>query len=267
MIAKTFFIVSGIISAVSQSIYNFDLDSILKDPTIQKTETGKNQLVATGYTDNNSKRFIIGIKNNQLHGNWTTFYSNQITCDSGRMEKNLPDGLWKTWYPNGQLRNIRTYSAEKYAYAKTDLRRGHPKFQHYVITRYANEGKEVSQYFKPKFEKASLPDKSTILERIHFNTDPEHHGEYAAPYSQSFHHGLFINYYENGAVKDSGNYVNGLKHGLWKEAVNANMYGTGIYHNGNRFHQWKYFDKNGDLVYTEYYRNNGKIRDRHYFKN
>jgi len=41
MIAKTFFIVTAILSGLSQSI-NFDLDSILKNPTIEKKEIGKN---------------------------------------------------------------------------------------------------------------------------------------------------------------------------------------------------------------------------------
>jgi antitoxin component YwqK of YwqJK toxin-antitoxin module len=266
MITKSLLLITGLLGGIFQAVEKFDLESILRDPSIIKTETGRNQLIATGFRSVDSKKFEIGIKNNQLHGNWASYYENNLLCDSGRIEKNLPDGLWKTWYPNGQVRNIRTYSAEKYAYAKTDLRRGHPKFQHYVITRYANEGKDVSRYFQPKFEKSSIAPDANLLQKIDYNTDAENHGGYAAPYVNSLHHGLFINYYENGAVKDSGNYQSGLRHGLWKEAVNNTMYGMGVYHHGNRYHQWRYYDKSGTLVYTEYYRNNGTIRDRHYFK-
>ena len=60
-------------------------------------------------------------------------------------------------------------------------------------------------------------------------------GNYIAPFQHCLHHGAFVNYFESGAVKDSGYYNNGLKHDLWKEgARDGKESAFGYYRHGVR---------------------------------
>jgi antitoxin component YwqK of YwqJK toxin-antitoxin module len=105
-----------------------------------------------------------------------------------------------------------------------------------------------------------------MLQKIYSNTAGIS-STYLPPFKNCVHHGTYINYHQNGAVKDSGFYVNGLKHGLWRESVNSDsMYTFGSYNHGLRNTQWKYYDNGDRLIYTEYYKKNGEIRGRHYFE-
>lgn len=47
--------------------------------------------------------------NNLMHGVFQTFHSNGMQADSGQMARNQFIGLWKSWYPNGQLKDIKNY--------------------------------------------------------------------------------------------------------------------------------------------------------------
>ncbi len=242
-----------------------DIESILYNPSVYKKQVSRNLIQAVGQKQTGQKYFIIHFRKEQLHGEWQSFYSNNQRCDSGRFDKSLPDGEWKTWFPNGRLKTIRTYGAEKFRYIKADLRRNHPKDKRFAITRYA--GRKSARHFHPQFgSNTGIDLHLSILKKIQNNTEDEG-SAYHAPYTTCLHHGVYINYYENGDIKDSGNYVNGLRHGLWKESINPDhMYAVGFYLHGVRNSQWKYYTKDDNLVYTEFYKLSGTIREWHYFK-
>ena len=44
---------------------------------------------------------ILGEK---YKGTWISYYDNGNRCDSGFLQNGKPHGVWKSWYPNGQLR-------------------------------------------------------------------------------------------------------------------------------------------------------------------
>jgi antitoxin component YwqK of YwqJK toxin-antitoxin module len=255
-------LVGGIIASSNDPA----LESILLNPSVAKKQLPGKTIQAVAHHDEDKAHFVIHFRNKQLHGEWETFYNNSIPCDSGRFEKNLPDGEWKTWYPDGTLKAVRHYSAQKYLYVKEDISRNHPKIQKFAITRLAQNKTNVENHFRPQFEYnassvASLP----MLDRIHLNTSTENN-QYIPPFSNCLHHGTYINYFENGAVKDSGNYVNGLKQGIWKEAKPGNeLTGIGFYREGFKTGQWKYYDRNGVLKYTSRYNRNGKQISTHHF--
>lgn len=258
---------SSDIAAVASGFYSFPfpIESILNNPAVIKKQLSRNSIQAIGRTQSGAEHFIIHFRKEQLHGEWQSFYNADQLCDSGRFEKGLPDGEWKTWYTNGQLKTVRHYSAEKFLYIKADIQRNHPRDQRFAITKYA--AKNPAPHFRPHYESNAVANQySSMLQKIQYNTSQDD-GSYLAPFQSCLHHGLYINYDANGAVKDSGNYVNGLKHGLWKQRVNEDsMYAFGFYNHGVRQGQWKYYDGTGSLFYTEFYNLKGKKKEWHYFK-
>ena len=57
-----------------------------------------------GYFENGDLQFTTVIKKSRLQGVWKSFYQGGAVCDSGKFVKDVPDGEWKGWYPNGKLR-------------------------------------------------------------------------------------------------------------------------------------------------------------------
>lgn len=240
------------------------IESILYNPAVYKKQLSRHDVQAIGYRQAGPAHFIVHFRKEELHGDWQSFYNNRQRCDSGRFYRNLPTGEWRTWYPNGQLKTVRNYNAEKYQYIKADLQRNHPKDQRYAITRMA--ARRPERFFQPQHEGATNAGRPlSMLQKIQHNTSGDSNA-YLPPFATCLHHGVFINYKEDGTVKDSGHYVNGLQHGLWKEEVpESNMQALGFYNHGVRQGQWKYYDAAGRLVYTERYKANGKRSDWHYF--
>ncbi len=249
------------LSANCSEDYSPAIESILYNPAVHKKKVSRNRIQAVGYRQSGQPHFIIHFRNEELHGAWQSFYSNNQRSDSGVLIRNLPMGEWKTWYPNGQVKSIRNYSAEKYHYIKADLKRNHPKDQRYAITRRASTG--TARYFQPRFDNnTSINPSLSLLQKIQHNTSDSDSTGYLPPFETCLHHGAFINYDVNGKVKDSGQYMNGLQHGLWKETVNGSaLQALGFYNHGFKRGQWKYYNGDGRLVYTERYNANGKRSD------
>lgn len=67
------------------------------------------------------------------------------------------------------------------------------------------------------------------------------------------------NYFENGNVKEIGEFANGKMHGSWlsftKEGIKA---GEASYNNGLKQGEWKIYDQSGNMRYTINYEN-GRI--------
>ncbi|MBD0297355.1 MAG: hypothetical protein ICV84_19535 [Flavisolibacter sp.] len=250
----------------SAAMYTSEDESILLNPNVHKKQLSKHALQAIGRRTDHQLHFIIHFKKEQLHGIWQSFYDNAQQCDSGRIEKGLPEGEWKTWYPNGQLKTVRNYSADKYHYIKADLKRDHPKYQRYRITHYAQAHKNIKQHFQPNYQKhQNIHQLTALLDKIHHNTNTAEGDSYVPPFNSCIHHGLFINYDEKGAAIDSGYYVNGLKNGLWLESVNEGaVRAVGYYDHGRKVKQWKFYNTAGRLLYTDLYKQNG-TKSRHYF--
>lgn len=238
------------------------IESILHNPAVQKKQVSRNQVQAIGRQPGGTPQFIIHFRKEELHGDWQSFYGNNQPCDSGSFYRNLPTGEWKTWYPNGRLKTVRTYDAEKQLYIKADLKRNHPKEQRYVITRQGR--RNATRHFKPQYEGAvGMNQGLPMLQKIQHNTAGN---AYLPPFADCLHHGLFINYDEQGRVKDSGHYKNGLKEGLWHETgAEKSLQAFGFYRQGLRHGQWKYYDGDGRLVYTEWFNRNGKRSEWHHF--
>jgi antitoxin component YwqK of YwqJK toxin-antitoxin module len=120
----------------------------------------------------------------------------------------------------------------------------HPKLSRFIITeRVKKEGRHVLFVLRSSYSynNNSYKVPSSILELVQSNSF--HPSAYHPPFIQSLHHGLYMNYFENGIVKDSGHYKEGLREGLWVQRNNSSGgKWMGMYKHGNRQKEWKYYN-------------------------
>lgn len=224
-----------------------------------------------GYTSDGDVQFIGHYRGDRLKGEWKSYYGPGQLCDSGGIKNNVPDGEWKSWYENGQLRFIRTFHAFKFEKARQDISRRASKVISSPIVTIAREDLRVAYSYmsaaysfhtlakKSNARKLSGADWTSLRQRVDNNTF-DGAEEYLPPFLECFHHGLYMNFYPDGGVKDSGYYKNGLREGVWEERVNnGNIVAKGFYYRGHKSDSWKYYDKNGELKYLENYNRIGRL--------
>lgn len=199
------------------------------------------------------------VKNHRLHGAWISFYPQAQKMDEGMLVKGVPDGAWKTWYPNGQLKSVRSYDADLFFKIQADIDLNHPKISRFIISdRYKKEGKKVLQvlsaYYSFRIHQKIIPADLALL----VAQNQQEPADYHPPFKNALHHGLYMNYYENGAVQDSGYYNQGLRNGLWEHHLADGTFWRGLYKNGTRINDWKYYSSNGKLLLFIHYNQTGE---------
>jgi len=195
----------------------------------------------SGFHSDGRIRYNGTVKNFRLHGEWKSWFEDNILHDEGKLVKGIPDGQWKVWYPNGNLRFIRTYSSDKLKRVKQQWHRPHPKMPNYYITTiYQNNRSRATALVKSSYSfKDAVVDNS-----------------YSPVFTDCIHHGLFMNFYDNGNVKDSGYYKSGIRDGVWIEGINNEEgYWTGNYSKGIKTGTWKRFNQQNKMMEFIVFRN------------
>jgi antitoxin component YwqK of YwqJK toxin-antitoxin module len=204
--------------------------------------------------------FSAFVKNHLLHGSWKSYYNLHQLIDSGQLIKGLPDGLWQTWYANGQLKSVRNYDADLYFRIKGDVDLNHPKVSRFVITeRFKKEGRSVLNVFSAAYSyNRNLQEvPSSLITLTELNQ--ENPALYHPPFVNALHHGLYMNFFENGILKDSGYYKDGLKEGLWLHRSDAqNGKWIGLYKHGLKQKEWKYYQQSGKLTTIVFFNSKGR---------
>lgn len=173
-------------------------------------------------------------------GRWVTGFSNSVMRDSGYLRKGVPDGEWKVWYPDGRLRYVRTYSADKYRRVRMEMRTAHPKKVNYPLTDMYMRNRAVALgYMTPGYS---------------FREE-----DYEAVFSKCLHDGLYMNYDAEGKVVDSGYYRNGLREGVWQMHTADGQLLRGHYKHGQRRGVWRSYDSSGKLVRVTEYSKRGDV--------
>jgi len=220
--------------------------------------------LVTGIDANGDTFFTGGLKRNQLHGNWVSSYTSGKMIDSGRMVKSIPDGEWKSWYPDGSLRTIRNYHAEKLAYVKNEIIRKNGRSTFFVLTDIAKQNASAAnQMMTAAYSFHALdnpaPQSNSLEKRVISNVS---HSSYLAPFTECLHHGLYMNFFPGGIMKDSGYYKNGVRDGLWKEwNSDGTVLAMGQYKHGKPYRDWKFYNRQGKLMYIHLYNERGKLKD------
>ena len=194
-------------------------------------------------------------------GSWQSWYANGQRLDSGSWQKNIPDGKWVIWYKNGKIQFTRTYSAEKWQQFQNEKSRYHPKRVSLPITKLYHENKKQAETYTTALNTFCTGQNCTRTNETQQqtaanNAEQEH---YHPPFENGLLHGVFINYFADGAIKDSGNYKNGLPEGIWiKWTDDKQFYWKGFYQHGLKNKEWKLFSSAGKLLRIENYRE-GKL--------
>lgn len=219
------------------------------------TEIPASESILSGYTAAGQLHYRAQIKNKRLHGKWLSWYDNGNTCDSGNLVKGLPDGEWKVWYPNGNIRFVRNYKAENFERVYHEIIRYNPKTSRFALSdlyyknRKTASTKMSGYYGFPQTSYTLPPDKPALIAAANTRNQKSYH----PVFEKALLHGLYVNYNEDGSIKDSGHYENGLQQGLWTEDA-VTYYSKGWYEKGLRNKQWKTYNRNGEIVRIEEYK-------------
>lgn len=190
--------------------------------------------------------------------------------------KNQKNGVWKNFYPDGKVKEERTYLDGKLnGYVKQY------NFEGYLINTVRYENDEIvlkdDTYnldieLKEEYdEKGNLTFQGGYLKNIpvgihrHFNVK----GQVIKSETYDINGGLesegivnidgsrygkWIDYYPGKKVKSTGNYKNNLKDGLWTFYYeNGKIQQSGNYANDKMTGNWKWYHKNGMLLLDENY--------------
>lgn len=216
-----------------------------KSILISVTNTSKRKGVLTG-TKNGKEIFTAGFKRNSLDGLWERRYNNSSLQDSGNMHNNIPDGEWLSWYEDGTLRSIRNYNAAKWFAVQREVKNRSSKIYFHNLSKDLGfNTRNFENFTRSAASFSTLP--------------PSKNKTYEPPFRYCLHHGLYMNYYPNGVVKDSGYYKDGVKDGLWAEYYSDGKLSiSGAYLNGVRHGGWKYFNTKGQLTMLAEFKN-GKL--------
>jgi hypothetical protein len=214
---------------------------------------------------NERKLYTGNVRKKKLDGNWESWYQNGQLCDSGKLELGLPDGEWKHWDEHGQLIAVRNYSSDKYNRIKNELTRYNPRQAAYPLTvMYQKNSSAASKYLHSSY---SFPhnirriDDQSLQEWVAANIASG--AVYHPVFDQSLHHGLYMNFFPDGIVKDSGYYQNGLRQGVWiqRQFVHG-LYYVGAYKNGLKIKEWRAYMPSGKLMGIIFYNNKGEEESR-----
>lgn len=213
-------------------------------------KTGNNRSLLTA-TENGREVYSVELRRNKMDGRWASRYNNGQLLDSGRLSKNIPDGEWLGWYSNGQIRSVRNYSASKWFMVQNKIYRYNPKTTTNPLALMAvrRDG---------SFE--------AITQSVHSFSGLASGGEqYTPPFASCLPHGLYMNYYSNGAVKDSGFYKDGVRDGLWNEYFdNGQLNTSGSYFKGQKHGGWKSFNNKGKLITLAEYQQGKLVHRKNY---
>ena len=224
-------------------------------------------------------QFIGNFRKGQLNGEWMSWFNNRNLCDSGLLIDNVPDGTWKGWYANGHPRYILQFSSRKLNALKNELIK-QPKTKYFILANKTPE--EASRHYdaqllfghkKPETQYILLTKKvnhpvyslETLKNIVAENAGGKNSSTYKAPFAEGLLHGQFTSFYINGAIKENGIYLNGLREGMWEEFSQQHEKAVGTYRHGYRNGEWRYYNAQGKLLYWKRFDAKGKETEKYSF--
>jgi antitoxin component YwqK of YwqJK toxin-antitoxin module len=214
--------------------------------------------------------YYIGKK---YKGTWQSHYSNGNPCDSGFLYENIPDGLWKCWYPNGQLRVEMECSAKRMSATIDEMQRIYkPGYSPGPGITQMRQVMATSSYSYDKIVYGQLyvathpPDLDNSIRRVNvqvqqgngvntFTTE-------TPPFTECLVHGVYKTYFDNGLLQDSGYCENGIREGVWEEwDEEQGMRAVGFYKGGLRWKDWRFYNKEGKIQFVKRYNRTEEVTE------
>ncbi len=172
----------------------------------------------------------------------------------GSFKDNLPQDLFKYYYPNDSIKSKMLFIQNgKIGYSTLF----HPNGKMMAYGKYINELKDSTWSFYD--EKGLIISKETFLlgkkngiSVVYFSNgvvSEEYH------YKMDLKHGTFKQYFDKNIVKGEGNYVNGLMDGKNTYYFpNGVQVASGFYKNGQKNGPWIYKEQDGKIKEKELYK-------------
>lgn len=232
------------------------------------------------YHENGTKKFFLVFKKNKLTGDWKSWYSSGMSCDSGRFSGNSPDGTWKGWYPDGSVRYTWNVSASKLSALKDELLR-QPKIRQFAISQkhvsdavkyyqsdylFKQPVKRHKVSFRSNLVHSKSYDLNSIEQKVNRNT-VEPRNDYVPPFPEMLLHGEYASFYPGGKIREEGVYLNGLREGVWEETTPEGIKKRGSYLHGFKSGEWRTYDQQGKLRQFTQYKNGEVIEKYDFFPN
>ena len=174
----------------------------------------------------------INYKDGILDGVWKSWYENGQLESEGIYKSDKPDGIWKSWYKNGKLHAEGLF--------KTGLLISYKSW-------FKNGNQEMVEYFKGKKSYKEFYLGCLYRAKLDLNLPIYCDDEFIRD-------GEYQEWYENGKMKEFGNYKSDKQDGLWRSWYkNGKLQEMGTYKDGYKDGVWKTWCENGKLESTWQY--------------
>lgn len=205
---------------------------------------------------------------NILHGSYTAFFQDGRIKISGRYENNIPYGIWRFYYENGNLKKQADRYNEVDGYWKYFYENGNARMEGEFIDN-VREGDWIFYYEDEsvKSEGAFLNgNKNGVWKYYNEDGSLQSESEYRngiGEFKEYYTSGrvqregfikdgksdsLWKEYHETGELKAQGFEKEGKKSGIWEYYFpNGEVQAKGSYYEGQQLGTWKYFNSEGGL--------------------
>src|SRR4030095_3856768 len=129
-------------------------------------------------------------------GPFTLFHKKNIKAIDGRFVNNVPEGVWKYYYENGQLKDSGLVVNNRMA---GTWRAWKENGILAVVTEYPNPDSIAATFLTSP---VPTPKNAPVIDYKH---------------SVGQRQGISISYHDNGMISDSGLYISNKRKGLWKQ--------------------------------------------------
>lgn len=197
-------------------------------------KTSDHWLLAAAYQDTNLllKAWFLDEELTVKDGPFTIYHPQKIKMAEGSYVNNIKQGVWKTWYENGRLKDS---GAFKNNHMTGEWRLWNDSGQLTGIYHYTdlNEITSVARGTMSDERRPSIFTGDTIVGRMH---------------------GTATTFYPDGKLKASGSYKSNSKDGMWKYWYsNGNLESRGTYITNIQEGEWEYYRESGTLSSKEKY--------------
>ncbi|WP_347838330.1 hypothetical protein [uncultured Draconibacterium sp.] len=188
-------------------------------------------------------------------GLWQKEQANGRLLYEGNFKDDKPVGTWKRYHPGGQLKALIEYKNDTAHTQLFDVWR-----KKVAEGNFLNQKKEgVWKIFKNNLLVADEEYKRGIKEGNSHRFYPSGEVMEEKQWVNNKEEGDYQIFYKNGVPYMQCKMKNGMRHGLFLVSYeNGRQELVAEYRNNLRHGEWKYFDKDGTLLYTLFY-DNGQI--------
>lgn len=178
-------------------------------------EEGRKQGPWKAFFATGELRWEGSFKDNLKVGGWKYLYQDGKLEQRGSYIRGMEDGLWEWRYENGQ-----TWREEEYVMGREDG----PSVEYNDTGAVIAQGEYIDGFREGKWifmvndhkEEGSFFEGERTGQWVYYYLQPAEQLQFEGTYEAGLESGMHVYYWANGKVKRRGNYVAGIKEGVWE---------------------------------------------------